>query len=77
MQPIHGLVIMEYPTDIVYIYIENNIRRDKMGAFELTCLIMCWVSVSVCLFGLVFSVVECIRSRREKKKQIPKKTDKD
>ena len=61
----------------LFIYIENNIRRDKMGAFELTCLIMCWVSVSVCLFGLVFSVVECIRSRREKKKQIPKKTDKD
>ena len=47
-----------------------------MGVFEITCLIMCWVSVSVCLFGLVFSVVECIRSRREKK-QVPEKKDKD
>lgn len=40
-----------------------------MGVFEITCLIMCWVSVSVCLFGLIFSVVECIRSRREEKKK--------
>lgn len=40
-----------------------------MGAFEITCLIMCWISVSVCLFGLVFSVVECIRSRREIRKK--------
>ena len=40
-----------------------------MGVFEITCLIMCWVSVSVCLFGLIFSVVECIRSRREEKRK--------
>lgn len=48
-----------------------------MGVFEITCLVMCWGSVSVCLFGLIFSVVECIRSRREKKKQVTKKTNKD
>lgn len=30
---------------------------------------MCWISVAVCLFGLVFSIVECIRSRREEKKK--------
>lgn len=64
----HGLVMHEYPT-VSGLYIENNIRRNEMGAFEITCLIMCWLSVSVCLFGLVFSVVEFIRSRREEKKQ--------
>lgn len=47
-----------------------------MGAFEITCLIMCWISVSVCLFGLVFSVVECIRSRREER-PIPKKPSRE
>lgn len=47
-----------------------------MGVFEITCLIMCWVSVSVCLFGLIFSVVECIRSRREER-PIPKKPSKE
>lgn len=40
-----------------------------MVAFEITILIMCWISVAVCLFGLIFSVVECIRSRREEKKK--------
>lgn len=40
-----------------------------MGAFEITCLIMCWISVAICLFGLIFSVIECIRSRREVKKK--------
>lgn len=43
-----------------------------MGVFEITCLIMCWVSVSVCLFGLIFSVVECIRSRREERNKTRK-----
>lgn len=47
-----------------------------MGVFEITCLIMCWVSVSVCLFGLIFSVVECIRSRREER-PIPRKPSKE
>lgn len=40
-----------------------------MLPFEITILIMCWISVAVCLFGLVFSIVECIRSRREEKKK--------
>lgn len=48
-----------------------------MGAFEITILIMCWISVAVCLFGLVFSVVECIRSRREEKENPPKKSNKE
>lgn len=74
----HGLVMHEYPTvSGLYIYIENNIRRDDMGIFEITCLTMCWVSVSVCLFGLIFSVVECIRSRREEKEKPPKKSNKE
>lgn len=47
-----------------------------MGAFEITCLIMCWISVAVCLFGLVFSIVECIRSRREER-PIPKKPSRE
>lgn len=40
-----------------------------MLPFGITILIMCWISVAVCLFGLVFSVVECIKSRREEKKK--------
>lgn len=47
-----------------------------MGAFEITCLIMCWISVAVCLFGLVFSVVECIKSRRQER-PIPKKMSRE
>lgn len=40
-----------------------------MLPFGITILIMCWISVAVCLFGLIFSVIECIRSRREEKKK--------
>ena len=40
-----------------------------MLPFGITILIMCWISVAVCLFGLAFSVVECIRSRREEKRK--------
>lgn len=47
-----------------------------MEILEISCLVMCWVSVSVCLLGLIVSIVECIRSRREKK-QVPKKKDKE
>ena len=47
-----------------------------MIAFEITILIMCWISVAVCLFGLVFSVVECIKSRREER-PIPKKPSRE
>ena len=50
-----------------------------MGVLEISCLAMCWMSVAVCLFGLIFSVVECIRSRREERqeRQIPKKSNKE
>lgn len=62
---------------VVYIYIENNIRRDKMEILEISCLAMCWVSISVCLFGLIVSVIECIRSRHEEKEKPPKKSNKE
>lgn len=49
-----------------------------MVILEISCLAMCWLSVSVCLFGMIFSVVECIRSRREEKKENPpKKSNKE
>lgn len=48
-----------------------------MEILEISCLVMCWVSVSVCLFGLIVSVIECIRSGREKKEKPPKKSNKE
>lgn len=47
-----------------------------MEILEISCLVMCWVSVSVCLLGLVVSIIECIRSRREKKETPPKNPNK-
>lgn len=47
-----------------------------MEILEISCLVMCWVSVSVCLLGLIVSIVECIRSRREKKETPPKDSNK-